>query len=77
MAHKFSSGKVMCYAGGKYGYPGELYLGKWYDGEVPICFEGNQYSAPIGWDELLQHKYGDYLILPDEDNRKGHYCECQ
>ena len=71
--HKLSNGEFVCYAGGKYGYPHEMYRGEWYQKQVKLEFEGREYTAPIGWDMLLKHKYGHYLRPPEKAERKGHY----
>lgn len=71
--HRHSSGELLGYAGGRYGYPHEVYLGVWYQDSVKKEFCGYAFSAPVGWDELLRHKYGDYWKLPDENNRTGHF----
>ncbi len=39
----------------------------------PICFEGHQYTIPIGYDEYLHKLYGDYMNIPSEENREYHY----
>ena len=39
-------------------------------------FEGKEFPIPIGYDELLRTLYGDYMILPPEDQRHpGHDIE--
>ena len=73
LADALSSGCVVGYAGGKYGYPKEKYLGIWYEKSIKLQFEGELFDAPAYWDELLKHKYGQYWILPKENERQGHH----
>lgn len=68
-----SNSDYICYAGGKYGYPFERYRLDWYIDAVYVQFEGAEFPAPSGWDALLKHKYGDYMILPEPEERKGHF----
>ena len=67
------SGEMLCTVDGAHGYPHEVYEREWFDGHVPVEFEGETFSAPIGWDSLLKNMYGDYMKLPDEDKRGGHF----
>lgn len=40
-----------------------------FDSSVDVEFEGRIFKAPIGWDEFLRTRYGDYMQLPPEDQR--------
>ncbi len=71
--HIFSGRKYVCYAGGKYGYPDEVYLSEWYKKSDYKEFEKTSIPVPYDWDSLLKHKYGDYMQLPDENERQGHF----
>lgn len=68
-----SSGKCICYTGGKYGYPLEKYQGIWYQDTEKAEFEGKHYKIPAEWDALLKHKYGNYWAAPIPEERKGHF----
>ncbi len=49
-----------------YGFPGELF-----NGYIELEFEGIRCMAIKGYDRYLAMKYGDYMKLPPEDERKG------
>ena len=38
-----------------------------------LWFEGEYFPAPKDWDKLLRNMYGDYMVLPDEADRQGHF----
>lgn len=40
---------------------------------VEIEFEGEKFSAPIGWDTYLTCLYGDYLPEPPKEKQKTHH----
>ena len=67
------SGEMLCTVDGAHGYPHEVYKREWFSDQVPMEFEGEMFSAPIGWDSLLKNMYGNYMELPDEDKRGGHF----
>lgn len=46
------------------------YEKKWFDNVFEIEFEGIKLNAPIGFDNILTMKYGNYQELPPEDERK-------
>lgn len=48
-----------------------------YEDTVTLEFEGEKFPAPIGYDEILHIKYGDYLMLPKEENRHGGSTACR
>ncbi len=70
---KFSSGKRLCTVGGCHGYPAETYQAEWFEGDIKLCFEGEMYPAPQGWDSLLKNMYGDYRKVPSKEQRNGHF----
>ena len=70
---KLCSGKRLCTVGGGYGYPVETYDASWFEKVTFLPSEGDLYPAPAGWDLLLTNMYGDYMQLPSEEDRKGHY----
>ena len=51
----------------KYGY-----LKKWYAAGKDIAFEGHVFSGVSDADEYLTFKFGDYMTLPPEAQRKVH-----
>ena len=38
-----------------------------------MVFEGKEYLAPVGYDQWLRGKYGDYMQLPPEEKRVSHH----
>jgi lipopolysaccharide cholinephosphotransferase len=45
---------------------------RWIEKAVLLDFEGKLYPAPIGYDEALTRKFGDYMTPPPEDKRVAH-----
>jgi phosphorylcholine metabolism protein LicD len=37
-----------------------------------VEFEGEYFSAPIGYDYYLKHRFGDYMQLPPENEQIAH-----
>lgn len=72
-ARKTVVGKRLCTIGGAHGYPKESYDREWFASAEPIEFEGEKFSAPVGWKYLLENMYGDYMTYPDEKERRGHF----
>lgn len=66
-------GKRLCTVGGHHGYPRESYDPEWFEQTVELEFEGHPFPAPAGWDALLKNMYGEYMTLPPEDERGGHF----
>lgn len=48
------------------------YLRKWYEGETSIVFEGYTFPGVADANEYLRFKFGDYMTLPPENQRKTH-----
>ena len=47
-------------------------LGKdWFE-KIELPFENRKFTAPKGYKEFLQMRYGDYMKLPPENERYGH-----
>ncbi len=40
---------------------------------IKVKFEGKEYNAPIGYDELLTDFYGDYMKLPPTEKQVSHH----
>lgn len=68
----FSTGKRVCITGGMAGCPTDVYRAEWFKETVPVQFEGHTFPAPAEWDIYLRNLYGDYMVLPPEEERKGH-----
>jgi len=43
-----------------------------FESTTPIEFEGEIFSAPIGYDEYLKTHYGNYMQLPPKDKQVNH-----
>lgn len=40
---------------------------------MKMPFENRFYNIPVGYDNILRSSYGDYMVLPPEDERKSHH----
>ena len=45
----------------------------WFEGVSEVMFEGQVYSAPKHYHEVLKRLYGDYMALPPENKRVAHH----
>ena len=52
----------------------DVYESSWFDGCVYLDFEGHKFPAPVKYDEVLRHRYGNYMIMPPENQRIPHDC---
>jgi len=66
-------GKRLSTACASHGYPRETYMASWFAKAVTLQFNDSSFPAPIGWDQLLQNMYGDYMTPPEENDRAGHF----
>lgn len=48
------------------------YKKKWYENSSRIIFESKEFSGIGDWDDYLTFKFGDYMKLPKESERKRH-----
>lgn len=44
-----------------------------YESTVSLSFEGLTVSAPVGYDRILRHIYGDYMELPPVEKQVTHH----
>ena len=51
----------------------DRYLKKWFDDSVKIEFEGEFFTAPKGYDDVLKTIYGDYMKLPPVEQQITHH----
>lgn len=65
----------LCTVGGTHGYPAETYEAEWFSGTEQMTFENISFNVPSGWDRILHHMYGDYMIPAEEKDRRGHFCQ--
>lgn len=49
-----------------------IFLKEWFESTIDLPFEDISIKAPIGYDAFLRKMYGDYMILPPEENRDVH-----
>lgn len=61
---------VHSFLGGSSAYEKSVYPRRWLEETVLVEFEGKQFPISAHYDELLKTLYGDYMKLPDENERK-------
>ena len=49
-----------------------IYNKKWFNRSIKHEFEDGLFNIPEGWDEYLKNLYGDYMVIPSEENRTSH-----
>lgn len=64
------SERVHSFLGGTSSYSKGVYQRKWFTETVLKDFGGNQYPVSADYDELLTVLYGEYMVMPNEDERK-------
>ena len=65
--------RMIAIPSGKKHYFGEIYPRDWMCDTVYMPFETLDLPVPKGFDKYLQHLYGDYSVIPAEDQREHHY----
>lgn len=43
---------------------------KWFD-STELLFEGELFNCPVGYDEVLRKIYGEYMVIPPEEDRES------
>ena len=51
----------------------EIYKKEWFDDVSELEFEGKKYYAPCGYDNVLKTCFGNYMVLPPEEDRITHH----
>lgn len=48
---------------------------EWFDGTEYLDYGSRKLAVPVGYEKILRMQYGDYMVLPPEDQRKpyGHW----
>ncbi|MBR1921177.1 MAG: glycosyltransferase [Kiritimatiellae bacterium] len=64
-----ADGSRLCTLTGRHRYPAEAYPSAWFASSVPVEFEGEAFAAPVGWEPLLAHMYGDWRTPAKEGGR--------
>ncbi|MBR4461215.1 MAG: LicD family protein [Erysipelotrichaceae bacterium] len=54
----------------------EILEGKWYNEKALLPFEDGEYCAPKGYDAIMHHYYGDYMI-PKRRNYEHDFADLQ
>lgn len=50
----------------------EIYPIEVFEGKCKVKFEGREYNAPKKYREFLTYRYGNYMKLPESEERMGH-----
>lgn len=69
---KSNKSKFVSVPAGRNHYFGELYLRTDFVDSAEMEFEGNTWKVPKDWDGYLKHMYGNYMVLPKEQEREKH-----
>ena len=59
--------------GGRNHYFAEIYPREWLFRTVPALFEGQELPVPESCDLYLGKLYGDYMTIPQEEDREHHF----
>ena len=51
----------------------EILETEWYESQILVKFEGNEFYAPREYHKVLTHLYDDYMQLPPENERCSHH----
>ncbi|MDO5124203.1 MAG: LicD family protein [Eubacteriales bacterium] len=70
-----SNKKYLASLSGFHGYPQEVCPAELWGEGVDIEFEGTTVRAPSEYHRLLTHMFGDYMVLPPEEDRVNHSVE--
>lgn len=60
---------VHSFLGGASGFAKNVYPRACFEEHTEMTFEDGKYSVSARYDELLRRMYGDYMVLPPEDQR--------
>ena len=70
----YKTKKVLRTSVGASGYFNEEVVSyKAYESNIMIEFCGMLFPVPVGYDEILENLYGDYMVLPPEEKRVSHH----
>lgn len=54
-----------------------IYERELFDSYITLPFEGRQFMAPVGYDQILRNYYGDYMQLPPVEKRTSPHTLCE
>lgn len=69
---KSSKGELYCSVAGMYDVEREFVPMNWFEKDTRLLFKQGEFNVPAEWDLYLRHFFGDYMLLPPEDERKKH-----
>ncbi|MBR3971705.1 MAG: LicD family protein, partial [Ruminococcus sp.] len=72
LSNILSNKKLLASLSGFHGYPMEISPEIWWSEGCDIAFEDKTVRAPKEYDKFLRHMFGDYMILPPEEERITH-----
>lgn len=56
-----------------YRYGQEINRKEVFESSLDMSFEGTTIAVPIGYNEILKNKFGDYMLLPPLEKRVSHH----
>ena len=71
--HDAGSGYVGDFSGYYHGQPRVKVRRELFSEAAFLEFEGKRYKVPVGYDAWLTALYGDYMVLPPEEERVSHH----
>lgn len=69
-AGKDEGERVHNFLGGAHSFTKSVYCRKLFKNPVEVRFEDGMYPAPGGYEQLLQTLYGDYMVIPEPEERQ-------
>lgn len=72
LQYPYDESKYIYSPGGAYGAK-DIFPQSWFEGTVPLEFEGAMVEAPAEYEKYLRQLYGDYMQLPPEAERVSHH----
>jgi len=74
LTQKYNNKKTNSYASFAGVYLGkEIFPKDYFKETIELYFENKKYPAPSKYDEYLTYVYGDYMTIPDPEDRVGHH----
>lgn len=64
-----NSAMVQSFLGGSSSFSKSVYPRQWFTQRIQMRFEDGMYPVSAHYDALLRQLYGDYMVLPPEDQR--------